>query len=690
MNDEEKDLFIKSKMKDDYIPKKTNSLLNNPMQVIEKRGGNSMDDNTKNNILETEEKDIKESKKKSKNVALKRTLATAACAVILLGGGNIYATTKGYDNIFFMIKYLITGEKPTNNKEGILSDRDITMSYQPIQITENMKILIPKMQIKDNQAKLIVSVNRNNAENDDKLPLKYKVYDEKENILCEQVSNENGEWSVVTFTDELLLKNYSEENKELKLEMFKSNEELIVTILIDLENKEIKVLGEDKEIEKISEIELKEFLGYVSGLKRIDNTLDKNETLIEVAIATNKVPVTKYGYEVIALNDFISSMCGETIENFKSGEMFIKKKINGVEYINFKNPAGMPDSATCIDISDISYANGCYTVTYTYCYLGEMSLFDYDIKNLDMYQNTASLNINDDPTFTKFHLRSLETPVIIHKAGEDENKDDSIEKPEEKPIEKPENNPEDKPGDSANIEPWPDFEGTYVLKSTLKKGEKINPKTWKTWNGKNWLVFNKDKTFKDTIFSKMFTNELTESGTYELKNNMIVLNYSNGKVVTLKSEKEDHSLAGEIGEYDVSVVWYSKNDLMNGRLEAVGSWKFGYALKWPLYNSKKYELDELYDKEIYGTDIVSNFTIEDNRYFEYAVVGPKKIDRAIGIIEGDNSVDSENDILMKAMVDGKEFLYLNYSKSDMHGNESISFTPSGKNGYTLYYVRDNS
>ena len=37
----------------------------------------------------------------------KKPVAVAACLAILLGGGNIYASTQGYGNVFFMIKYLV-------------------------------------------------------------------------------------------------------------------------------------------------------------------------------------------------------------------------------------------------------------------------------------------------------------------------------------------------------------------------------------------------------------------------------------------------------------------------------------------------------------------------------------------------------------------------------------------------------
>ena len=45
--------------------------------------------------------------------------------------------------MFFLIKYLVTGEKTEiTGKNDLLSDRDITISYEPILLTEGIKIQI--------------------------------------------------------------------------------------------------------------------------------------------------------------------------------------------------------------------------------------------------------------------------------------------------------------------------------------------------------------------------------------------------------------------------------------------------------------------------------------------------------------------------------------------------------------------
>lgn len=96
VSDKEKDLYIKSNIKDGKIPHKIDELFENQLKII---GGEKMEGNINETINEE-----KQQKPKKKGKTLKIILSVAACAVLALGGGNIYATTKGYDNVFFMIK----------------------------------------------------------------------------------------------------------------------------------------------------------------------------------------------------------------------------------------------------------------------------------------------------------------------------------------------------------------------------------------------------------------------------------------------------------------------------------------------------------------------------------------------------------------------------------------------------------
>ena len=66
--------------------------------------------------------------KKPLKIKFKTAVIIILTAVVLLGiGANVYATKQGYDNIFFLIKYKITGEpkETITGKDNLLTDRDI-------------------------------------------------------------------------------------------------------------------------------------------------------------------------------------------------------------------------------------------------------------------------------------------------------------------------------------------------------------------------------------------------------------------------------------------------------------------------------------------------------------------------------------------------------------------------------------
>ena len=484
-----------------------------------------------------------------------------------------------------MIKEWVAPSKDVYGKDEILSDRDITISYEPIQITENIRIVISKMQIKDNEAKIILSVNRSNIEWDETFPLYYKVYNSKKESLCNQSGGP--EDTVNTYTQELILKNYSEEDKVLTLEIYTADNKLITTMSIDLENKEINVLGQEEHIEKISEIELKEFLGSISKQHVADSA-----------------------------------------------------------------------SGTCIDITSMSYSAGYYTVTYTYCFLGEKSLFDIDINDIDIYKNTVAIKLNEEQTESKFELVSIEEPIIIQKNMSITNRDTGT------PL-------------------WADFVGTFALKSAFNQGNEINPKEWSTWSDNNWVVFHEDGTFTDTLFSKIFTDSLTVSGTYKFKNNSVVLTYSNGEVITLEGDIENYYLTGKIDEYNITIEAYAHSDLSKRDVKFVGGWYLQYGLDWSTGEAKKLELKALYDEEIYGAVYGANITLGQEGSIEYSIAGTKKISRRIG--KWENVVISDNKI--KVTLDDGTIIYMKY-ELDENGNEYIGFQSKYNDMYYEYYSKD--
>lgn len=433
--DNEKDLFIKEKLqKDKLISKKADDIINNfikgNFKMNEEKSELSQEQTNTTNV-NTETTKQEETTKKPKKNWSKKLLATAASLIIVFCAANVYASTQGYDNIFFMIKYLITGEQVTiEGKDNLLSDRDITISYEPINITEGLSVTIKKLQIKDNEARLFVMVNEKETLDNNTIPLRYKIYNSQNDILCNQTSEGEEEPGVVI--DELVLKNYKEEYTMLKLEIYKVNSELIATLNIDLENRTVEVVGEEEALSKISEIELKEFLRYASILSK---PLGTNRTREEYKIATaiswdsekSKIDGdllksrNTYGYKVEEVNKLLESFCGEGVYNFTEGKLFVKIKENGTDYFIYNEPTGEVFEGECIDITNISYCNGVYTVTYTYYYKGNEPDGDIDINSYNIYQQTIFIRLNEDTEYSKFKVVSMDEAVIIKSAENNEN-----------------------------------------------------------------------------------------------------------------------------------------------------------------------------------------------------------------------------------------------------------------------------
>lgn len=486
-NDEEKDLFIKSELKDNYIPERIDNLFNNSINLIENERGMNMEQNN-----------LESKKSLPKKSFMKKIVAFAACAVIVLGGGQIYASTQGYGNVFFMIKYLITGNNITiTDKNEILSDRDISISYEPINITPNVAIQVKKMQVKDNQATLILQVREKNVketlnsfaynvedENGNKLFSNVMIYGDINSdgmvnqsdveLLSDYLSKNGKEISntsdvnkdkeinmkdltilkryvegigdykklpyienttgkdMVDYVEEMKLEGFKNNTKKLKLDIFDNSSSKIVSLQIDLENRVIEVEGEENALEKISEIELKEFLEKIpklydengkiiySGDGKIFFALSISNSVKTVDLKINGE--SKIAYRVDEINSILESFCGEKIDSEDEvNDIYSRYNENGVEYFVYEYGEGKIEPVECIDVSNISYCGGLYTATFTYCDLDGESIFDVDINDYDIYQNTVIFKINEEQNNTsKFRVVSIEKPIVIRNKEENQ------------------------------------------------------------------------------------------------------------------------------------------------------------------------------------------------------------------------------------------------------------------------------
>ena len=265
--DEEKDDKIKAFIREDKgIPEKINQTFDNFIEQVQ----NDEIETKKNNVIDFEEK------KRSRGIyKFRKLMAVAASLVIVVVASNVYARTQGYDNIFFLIKDLVT-PKEEKNSEEIFADRDIIISYKYLQITDNVEMQINEIQIKDNKAKLYLLV-KETGENTD-TPFNYKVFNEQNETMYDAQSNKKENETI--YTEVLELTNYNDNTNELKLEIYNKDKTLIKTVVINLEKKTIEARTENRDVKRISQIELNKFLKKETEKIYSDKELKDKEIII--------------------------------------------------------------------------------------------------------------------------------------------------------------------------------------------------------------------------------------------------------------------------------------------------------------------------------------------------------------------------------------------------------------------------
>ena len=426
MTEQEIDKFIKEKLNED--------------KVISRNADNLFKKNYKG--------EIEMENKKFNILKYKKALATAACLVVLLGGANVYASTNGYGNIFFLVKYLITGNNEAKENDEVLSDRDITISYQNLKITDKITMKIEKLQIKDGKAKLITRVEESEKDTQNVTPFIYKVYDQDEKELTNATSSKSVGNDII-YEDDIIIENYNENVKILKLKIYTPKQELLKEIKIDIENKTVEVSENTEELKKISEIELKKYLEKYAALNSYDVIFDRTsyatkeewQNAMKVGIATNLIyeKETSNGenseivYGVDKVNKVIKEFTGENI----SGK--IKLPADGTLYYNEKNKAYeyMPGDgdgygdALCINIENIKYNNGIYEAKFTYCYPTDSIYDSGEIDKLAVYETTMKFKLNKDYTYTRYCLVDIDKIEYKKiKESEFDYEDTSIDEPE--------------------------------------------------------------------------------------------------------------------------------------------------------------------------------------------------------------------------------------------------------------------
>ena len=260
---------------------------------------------------------------------IRKIIAIVTCIAGLLGGANVYASSNGYGNIFFLIKYIVTGEKTEVTNNDLLSDRDITLSYKPISLTENLEIQIRNLQIKENNAILRIEVNE--KKNTNLTPLNYKILNEKEKTLCEQ--NSSKKELEREYSEEIIFKGITKEDKIIKLHIYTCYHTNLAKITINLMTKEIIVDGEEEALEEISEIELKKFLSENISSKY--KKTQKEETVLNINDISYCAGLYKANIKYVFINsDNTFNVDYDNIKTFALTAYFTSNKNNSTDMFN--------------------------------------------------------------------------------------------------------------------------------------------------------------------------------------------------------------------------------------------------------------------------------------------------------------------------------------------------------------------
>ncbi|MBR3614438.1 MAG: hypothetical protein IKL55_04605 [Clostridia bacterium] len=346
---------------------------------------------------------------KEKNTKKKKIMTIITVMVVLFLGVNTFAATQGYNNIFFIIRNLVSPEV-VESKDKILLDRDITISYQPIKISNDLNIQINKIIVEDEEATLYLDVTNNSNVKQIANYVVYDITDGKKELIGNQMASKIIEGRYV---EKIELVNFLNTTKVLQLEIFDENNNKISSLEINLDKKEINILTvAQEEIEKISEVELKEFLSnclkmryYDFHIALTDNPTNYYYNELKIEMALKILGKKEEKQEVV--HKVIEEFSGESInETLNLAETIVVKSNENYKLIDDEFDKRF--RAFCIDISDINYSDGIYNVTGVYVFPDEDSNTNKTIEQLTRYISTVQIAINDNYEYSKYRIFDID------------------------------------------------------------------------------------------------------------------------------------------------------------------------------------------------------------------------------------------------------------------------------------------
>lgn len=457
-------------------------------------------------------------KKEPKKIQIKvklRTLIIVTIIIIILLASNVFAGMMGYGNIFFMIKNLVT-TGTLEGKDEIFNDKEITISYATIEILKDVELQVNKLQIRENNSTLFIQYK---DKREDKTNVTLELLDSNSKELCVKKAND-GEM-------EMNIDRQVQETEKLSL-VVKEDNEYVKTLTIDLQSREILVEGEEN-VSKISEIELRKYLGAFALLK---NDMSADE-LVDVSYQLWGVEVEER-YDAPGAYDFaqiIKEFWGRKQPQFKdyvvnvTGSLYKYNKESDI-YSPTKDSSEYK-KGVCLSVEDISYKDGIYTVKYIYGLISKEADIEA-VKNTEYVLSTIKLEYNPDAKFAKFKVVEIvDSEMIDYSVKDSVIKDITDDKKEESNASKKNNNQSEGDKEIKNTEGFTNsgFKATDKFKSDLSAKEnayialeKIGEEHFKTEEHGDYYTYEDDWGNKYDIKriisakSEFFTMSYDESG----------------------------------------------------------------------------------------------------------------------------------------------------------------------------------
>ena len=444
--------------------------------------------------------------------------------LIILLGMQVFASTNGYGNVFFMIKELVTTGSLQGESE-IFLDKEITLSYKSIDVAEGVKMQVNRLEIKENESTLCLHITAD--EKNTVLPLTYEWMSEGLKKTKVDVEFENARNTAGDFDERLTVKYTFSDDELMTLFVKDKDGKLLRELEINLGTHEIYVKGES-EVEKISQIELKK---YLSTFSRLNNDSEKRNQLVQIAYDIHEIaaPGIQDAPEISKMNEAIKEFYGDKVEfvkeKSKSGKELEIFKVDGQKakvsdkmdiYENFED-LDNTKKGICLKIEDIKFEDGIYTVKYIYTLVTEMQEADNKIEELPQYEATIKLKRNENAKYSKYQVVELSKGTEVKEKVSTDVKDDLT--ADDMKVTK-----ERVAGDYVYYEAKDKNGNDVEYREIFGSSFSMNA-------GK--MTLNKDGSFEaylPGVTDKVYATD----GTFEIDGNNIILNYSDSRKETLE------------------------------------------------------------------------------------------------------------------------------------------------------------